>query len=91
MQIVGLVQCHCFLMAGVADSSGCVWDPMAPFPPVAKVYLVLEGNKVSALLLAIQVEALVEALPLACLAFFRDLEVHTVVEVPLARVPVPNP
>lgn len=79
LQIVGLVQHHCSLVAEVADSSGCVWDPMAPFPLAAMVYLVQRRNKV--LLHAIQEEAL-EVLPWVCPAFFPDLVVHKAEEAP---------
>ena len=90
LQIVGLAQHWCSLEEEAADSSGCVWDQMAPSPPAAMVSLGRGRSKVRALLPSSQ-EGVWEVLLLACPAFFLHLVVHKAEEGLWALGPAPSP
>ena len=91
LQIVGLVRHCCSPVEEAVDSSGCVWDQMVPFLPLAMVCLGQRRSKEEpALLLSSQEEAW-EVLPQVCSAFFLDRVDHKAAEGPLVLGPSPTP
>ena len=90
LQIVGLVRHCCSPVEEAVDSSGCVWDQMVPFLPLAMVFPGQRRSKEQALLLSSQEEAW-EVHPQVCLTFCLDWVVHKAVEGPLVLGPSPTP